>query len=44
MKNYELAILVKNLQDIIKLQEERIYNLEEEIKKIKKETASLQPY
>ena len=37
MKNYELAIVVKNLQDMIQLQNEHIYNLEEEIKKIKKE-------
>jgi hypothetical protein len=37
MKAYERDHILKNLQDIIQLQNERIYNLEEEIKKIKKE-------
>jgi len=37
MNTTELTLVVKNLQTMLKLQNEVIYNLQEEIKLIKKE-------
>jgi hypothetical protein len=37
MNQSEQDLILKNLQTLLKLQAEEIYNLEEDIKKIKKE-------
>ena len=37
MNNFERDLVLKGMQDMMKLDREMIYNLEEEIKKIKKE-------
>jgi hypothetical protein len=37
MNNFERDLILKGMQDMMKLDREMIYNLEEEIKKIKKE-------
>jgi hypothetical protein len=37
MNQLELDLIISNLQTLLKLQAEEIYNLEENIKKIKKE-------